>query len=100
MNVLTFIDLYYDGNPMGWDGTGVKCYEVGWDATEKNVPWMRQKKALQCIVVKLVTKKRNQFVSIMRIGQDSRSRLENTSDSESTKVIKFLLLDFASYRCC
>ena len=47
-------------------------------------------------------------MSIMRAGLNSRSRPtaescnsaivaeENTSDSESTKIAKFLLLDFAS----
>ena len=24
---------------MGWDGTGMNCYGIGWDGTEKNVPW-------------------------------------------------------------
>ena len=50
----------------------------------------------------------NQFVSMMRVGLDSRSKptaessnvalavKENTSNSESTKIVKFLLLDFAS----
>ena len=57
-------------------------------------------KALYCY------KKMDQFVLIMRVGLDSRSRPpaenciaaiaieENTSDSKSTKIVKFLLLDF------
>ena len=24
---------------MGWDGTGINCYGMGWDGTEKYVPW-------------------------------------------------------------
>ena len=24
---------------MGWDGTGMNCYGMGWDGTEKYVPW-------------------------------------------------------------
>ena len=24
---------------MGWDGTGMNCYGMGWDGTEKIVPW-------------------------------------------------------------
>ena len=51
----------------------------------------------------------NQFVSIWQVGLDSRSRPtaescnaetaveENSSDSESAKIVKFLFLDFASY---
>ena len=31
MKFLTFIELYFDGNPMGWDGTGMNCYGMGWD---------------------------------------------------------------------
>ena len=50
----------------------------------------------------------DQFVSFMRVGKDSRLRpsgkscnaaivvQKNTSDSESAKIVKFLLLDFAS----
>ena len=50
----------------------------------------------------------DQFVSIMRVGPDSRSRPiaescnaasaveENSSDSKYTKIVQFLLLDFGS----
>ena len=50
----------------------------------------------------------DQFVSIMRVGPDSKSRPigescnaaiaveKNSLDSESSKIVKFLLLDFAS----
>ena len=50
----------------------------------------------------------DQFVFMMQVGLDSRSKPtaessyaalaveENTSNSESTKIVKFLLLDFAS----
>ena len=31
--------MYFDGNPMRWDGTGMNCYGMGWDGTEENVPW-------------------------------------------------------------
>ena len=24
---------------MGWDGTAMNCYGMGWDGTEKYVPW-------------------------------------------------------------
>ena len=24
---------------MGWDGTGMNCYGMGWDGKEKYVPW-------------------------------------------------------------
>ena len=37
-NLLAFIELYFDWNPNGWDGTGMNCYGVGWDGTEKYVP--------------------------------------------------------------
>ena len=23
--------MYFDGNPTGWDGTGINCYGMGWD---------------------------------------------------------------------
>ena len=26
MNLLPFIEMYFDGNPMGWDKTGMNCY--------------------------------------------------------------------------
>ena len=51
----------------------------------------------------------DQFASIMQVGLDSRPRPtaescnaaiaveENTSESESAKIVKILLLDFASY---
>ena len=59
---------------------------------------------------KIVTKKMDRFVVILQLGLDSRSRPaaeschthaaiaveENTSESESTEIVKFLLLDFAS----
>ena len=50
----------------------------------------------------------HQFVSIMQVGLDLKSKPtaescnvaiaveENPSNSESTKIVKFLLLDFAS----
>ena len=31
--------MYFDGNPMGWDGTGMNCNEMGCDVIEKYVPW-------------------------------------------------------------
>ena len=24
---------------ISWDGVGINCYEMGWDGTEKYVPW-------------------------------------------------------------
>ena len=29
INLLTFVELYVDGNLMGWDGKGMNCYEMG-----------------------------------------------------------------------
>ena len=29
--MLSFIEWYFDGNPMGLDGTGMSCYGMGWD---------------------------------------------------------------------
>ena len=39
MKILTFIELYFDGNPMGWDGMGQAWTEIEWDGIEKYVPW-------------------------------------------------------------
>ena len=33
-NLLNFIELYFDGNPMGWDGTDMNCYEMRWNGAE------------------------------------------------------------------
>ena len=29
INLIKCIELYFHGNLMGWDGTGINCYEIG-----------------------------------------------------------------------
>ena len=60
------------------------------------------------ILLLRLSQKMDQFVSIMRVGLDLRSRPtaescntaiaveKNTSDYESTKIVEFLLCNFAS----
>ena len=39
---------------MGWDGTGMNCYGMGWDGTEKYVPWTSLKILHKVKIVKIL----------------------------------------------
>ena len=51
-NLLNFNELYFDGNPMGWDGTDMNCYEMRRNGAEKYVP---------CVQISLKMFKRNDY---------------------------------------
>ena len=50
INLLSFIELYFDGNPMGWDGTGMNCCGMGWD--RKICPMDKPGNTLRLVVLR------------------------------------------------
>ena len=64
---------------MGWDGTGMNCNGMGWDRTEKYVPWTSLNLVLQTDRTKFDTLKSKTIILVHMI-EANQQHLISMSD--------------------
>ena len=100
---------FQESHGIGWDGIGINCFGMGWDRTEKYVPWTRLniihcskmsydlvKKgnsyfyASKNLLLGLITKYySSRSLDLLTANEQTSNKLENTAPTRLRSLLAF-----------